>query len=469
MFEEEDIYSSKDEIKGNIDRFESMLADNKQYFFDVEDFEDITDHYIEQNSAKKAIEVIEYALNQHPDSSVLLLRKAQLLAALNKPQKSLDLLSKLEMIEPTNVEIHITKANILSQLRQYTKAAEAFKKALENADEDKDDIILNIAFEYTNMGNYDKAIIYLKQALEVNPENESALFELAFCFEITGRSEESIGYYQDFIDKHPYSSSAWFNLGVSYSKLNLYEKAIDAYDFSIAIDENFSSAYFNKANALASMHAFEEAIEVYKETFDHEEPDALAWYYIGECYEKLLMLNKALSAFRKATKLDPFLADAWIGIGMVLDEQGKTNEAVHFLEKGVNLDEKNADYWYILADLQSKRGFIDEAQIAYEKVIEFDKDHQEVYLDYSDMYFKTGDIDTALDLAYRGIKEQASNALLYYRITAYLMEKGYEIDAYDLFEIGLQINYAQKEQLFDYAPELTFDNLIQELIETYKA
>ena len=471
MFEEEDHFSSKDKTREIVNRFEKMLKNDEHYFFDVDDFEDIIEYYIEESNARKALKVIDFALLQHPDSFILLLRKAQLLAATNKPQKSLDLLGKLENIEPTNLEVHLTKGNIFSQLRQHSKAVEAFRKTLEYAEEDIDDILLNIAFEYTNMGKYDKAISYLKEALEVNPENESALFELSFCFEIKGKPEDSIEYYNEFIDNHPYSSSAWFNLGIAFSKQQLYEKAIDAYDFAIAIDEHYSSAYFNKGNALASLEKYNEAIEVYKETFKYEEPDALAYYYIGECYEKLFDYDKAISFYRKASKLDPYLADAWIGIGMVLDEQGKQNESVHYLKKGVEIDKRNAEYWYILGDLQKKRGFTEEAQLAYEKVIELDTENYDIWMDYSDMFYKAGETDHALNVLYRGLQHQAStpNALLYYRITAYLLEKGYKNEATDMFTLGLELDFKNHVSLFNYAPQLENNELLIEILDSHKS
>ena len=468
MFEDEELYSGEN-IKENINRFEKMLKENEQYFFDVNVFEDILDFYIEINNAKKAFKLIEFASLQHPDSTVILLRKAQLLASTNKPQRALEILSKLEGMEPSNVEIYFTKGNIYSQLRQYNKALESFKRALEYAEDELDDIYLSIAFEYTNLGNHTQAIAHLKKALAENPENESALFELAFCYEITGKAEESIQYYSEFIDNHPYSSSAWFNLGVAYSKISLFEKAIDAYDYAIVIDENFSSAYFNKANALVGLEKYQEAIGVYTETFKHEEPDALTFYYIGECFEKMENYNKALSYFNKASKLDPFLADAWVGKGVVLDALNRPNESIHYINKAIAIEKNNADYLYILADIQKKRGFIEEAQVAYKKVTELDPENNEIWLDYSDIFYEQGDTEKAIKIINEGIKKQPGNADLLFRITVYNIAGGLYNDAYDLFELGLQTDFEKHHLLFDYAPELKSNTMLIDLIDLHKS
>jgi len=467
--ENEELMSNSEQFKEMVVRFENTIKKNEQCFFDVSDFDDLIDYYFDRNNFSGASRVVEMATIQHPQSTVLMLRKAQLLASTNRPQKALEILSRLEIIEPSNIDIYYTKGNIYSQLRQYNKALETFKKAAEYAEDDRiDDVYLNIAFEYTNLKNYSEAIIYLKKALLENPENESALFELAFCYEITENTDESIKYYSEFIDKYPYSAAAWFNLGVSYSKMGMYEKAIDAYDYSIAIDENFSSAYFNKANALAELGQYKEAIITYKEVFNYEEHDALTYYYIGECYEQLENYEKAMIYFVKAAKQEPKLADAWVGIGMILDIQNKPIEGIHYIKKGIDLDAGNADYYYILADVQRKNGFTDEAEINYNKVLELNPENEEIYLDFSALYYEQGEIETALEIICEGIEKQSKNALNIYRIVFYLIENGNEKEAYSLFEMGLNMDFEKHTSLFEFVPELKNNDRLIELIEMYK-
>ena len=43
-------------------RFERMLEKNDHYFFDVEEFENLIDYYLDQNDTKKAKQVIDFSL-----------------------------------------------------------------------------------------------------------------------------------------------------------------------------------------------------------------------------------------------------------------------------------------------------------------------------------------------------------------------------------------------------------------------
>ncbi|MCE3279110.1 MAG: tetratricopeptide repeat protein [Bacteroidetes bacterium] len=87
-----------------VDRYEEMVLNNKHYFFDSEQFEDIIDYYIDKNNPKKSLQVIEFAIGQYPFSTVFFLRKAQILAATNQSQKALEILSFVESMEPSNAE-----------------------------------------------------------------------------------------------------------------------------------------------------------------------------------------------------------------------------------------------------------------------------------------------------------------------------------------------------------------------------
>ena len=269
FFEHED----DDSLSDLLERFDTMLSEDAHYFFDVEEYEDLIDHYLSINDLKKCSSAISHALEQYPGHSNLMIRQAQLLVSTNKAEKALRVLARVEDIDPSNSDIYITKGAIYSQLKRYDDAIKEYNKALSQGE-----ILSSI--------------------------------------------------YSNIMDRHPYSRFAWFNLGVAYNNIELFEKAIEAFDFAIAIEPTFSSAYFNKANSLAGMQMYHHAIAAYRETFEHEEPEALTYYYIGECYEKTGELDKAIENFRKTIEMDENIADAWVGLGVCYEEKGNAKSAL---------------------------------------------------------------------------------------------------------------------------------------------
>ena len=380
-----------------IKRFEELLSNNTRSFFDADEFDILIDYYLTANQYHKALQAVDFALEQYPYSIDFLIRKSQLLSANKETRKALELLLQAEKIDPLHPEIFMTRGSIYSLTGLPEEAIKNFKKSIELAGESKEiieDGYLYLAFEYENLEQYEDAIFCLKKTIDLNPLSDAALYELSFCFEITNKDSEAVEYFNAFLDKHSYSNCAWFNLGVAYNRLGLFEKAIESYDYVIAIKEDFSPAYFNKANSLANINKLEEAIACYEETFKHEKPEAITYCYIGECYEKLKNLG-----------------DAWIGIGIVLDQQDKLTEGIHYLKKAIEIDKTNADYWYVIGDAYQKLGFAEEAKDSYKKVIELDPSLENIWLDYSNLLFEEGDKEDAVEILAQGIKHGSLPAL----------------------------------------------------------
>ena len=79
--EEKPSYMDKNDAgQPSVKRFEDMIAQDAQYFFDVDEFEIIVDHYVNECNYRRALRALRFATSQHPCSSELLIRKAQILA-----------------------------------------------------------------------------------------------------------------------------------------------------------------------------------------------------------------------------------------------------------------------------------------------------------------------------------------------------------------------------------------------------
>ena len=74
------------DITATVQRFESMLNEKTNLFFDVEEFENLLEFYNSKSNFKKSLNVAKSALEQHPSSASLLVSVAQLYASIHKPQ-----------------------------------------------------------------------------------------------------------------------------------------------------------------------------------------------------------------------------------------------------------------------------------------------------------------------------------------------------------------------------------------------
>ena len=65
--------SGENKIAKLISRYENMLNNNTQSFFDTHEFEDIADHYIEKGLLGEAMGSMEMASTQYPFSANFLM------------------------------------------------------------------------------------------------------------------------------------------------------------------------------------------------------------------------------------------------------------------------------------------------------------------------------------------------------------------------------------------------------------
>ena len=452
----------------SVERFERMLQNDEFYFFDVDEFEDLIDHYIEAGNPKNALKAVEMGCEQHPSSFSLLLYKAQILASTHKPRKALEILLKVESGEPNNIDVHLVKATVHSQLREYKKAIDAYRMALKlSTGPEKEDIYISMAFEFENMDEYRLATKYLKKTLALNPENETALYEIGFCFEIQEMCEQGIQYFEDFIDENPYSYAAWYNMGLLYGKIELFEKAINCYDFTIAIKDDFSSAWFNKANSYSRMEQYEDAIDSYKRTLDIDSSDGTTYFHIATCYEELENLEMALNYYHKSISSDPYFADAFLNLGFLYQELGRLNEGIHYVKKALELDPKQVDYLLAYGSLQIRMGFYTEAFQAFEEVIKIQDDQKEVWSLYAHGLYVSGERRSAKKLIQRAITMLPDNAMNYLCYAAILFKEGNINEGLEETENSIIIDQSIAKRLFNFYPDGVDNVDILELFEKY--
>ncbi len=142
----------QDHQQGCVQRYESMLSQGTKSYFDVEDLELVIDHYLHENDARRAKEALDFAKAQHPGSVELMYSEAVVLMNLGRLNRALEVLDALGKLEPWSAEVHLHKGSIHSQLRNYRRAIEHYRTALELAEEGHDEILLDIAERGRSLG-----------------------------------------------------------------------------------------------------------------------------------------------------------------------------------------------------------------------------------------------------------------------------------------------------------------------------
>jgi len=464
-----DDFQEDDNFSAVVNRYKEMRQKKFSTYFDVEEYENIIHYFVEMDSIDEAFQACEYALSQHPDSTLLLLKNAQLLIDKGLPEKALGILNMLNKYDPQSVDISLAIGSAYCLLGDIKKSTKIFDNALKIVDRDENvDLLLGISHVFVHAGYFDIGLKYLLQAQEIVPHYPSLIYDLAYCYEKVGENEKSISYYLEFIVHRPFSESAWYNLGILYNKTNQFEKAIDAYDYALAISPDYSSAYFNKANTLANYHQYAEALEVYKLYIEIDSGSAQAHCYIAECYEKTDDPTNAIEHYKKALEIDSNFQEAWIGLGVVLYELQQFILSLLFIQKAVIVDESNPEAWFLLGKVSSGLNFIEGAEFAFTKSIELDPYDQDVWIEYSETFINIDKVEEGIKILQTAYKFNSGNAAINYRLAAYLFYVNeHKLALYHL-ESALEQGYNEHEEFFNLYPDAKKNEQIAQLINRYQ-
>jgi|GEM_PF-267598 len=468
MEEEENGFNSGNEssefIRRSLEKYEEMRQRRENYFFDVDALISIIDHFTDHLEYEKAMEVVRYALKLHPGTGHFTLKEAHLYALTGRKSEALKLLDLVENISPFDIEIHLIRGNIFNALEKYDDAIISFRKALDMAEDQKDDIFLSLAITFQNMSDFDQAVEYYKMSLLNNPENETAMEEMVFSLEAGNRIGEGIEFYKRLIDESPYSFMLWYYLGELYTKAGDFEEAIRAYDYTILIKEDFAPAHLDMAQALAMLERFRDAIERFKLAFEYCTPDAFTYYSIGECHENLREFGTAREYYLKAVKMAPEMSQAWYGIGVTFEEEDRWYQAVHYIRKALDLENRNPEYWLAMGDCECRLENYESAENCYKEVIRLDPENEEGWIAYSELLSVMNRAMDAYEILAQARDIHDSKNEILYRQVCYLYQAGYLEDAYGLLTEAVSRNSEGSHILFEVMPSLESDSRIKSIL-----
>ncbi|MGY6560503.1 MAG: tetratricopeptide repeat protein [Luteibaculaceae bacterium] len=465
----DDSFDEFDETVEIVSRFEKMLMSNEEYFFDLEEYELMIDYYFDIQNINKANIALKYANRHFPESTGLKLREAQIASSNGKLNSALSILNKLEMLNPLDEDVLLTKASLLSQLKQHKKAIEYFERVIALGVPQKDDILIDMALEYEFMQDYQSAIERLREALTINPENEAALYEISYCYDMVSDTNACISFLKEFLDENPYSYTAWLNLGNCYMKIDNYTGAIEALEYCVAIKEDFSFAHLNIALSNMEIEAWQNALDAFTETLKYEPPRAMTLCYMGECHEKLGNLKEAKKFYQKALAEDDTWSDAWVGLGVLLDIQGKTEEAIPFLKKAVACDDGETDNYLVLAEAYIRISEFEKAQDTIEELLDFDPGNQEALITLSELMHINHNAEESFERLLESLLfVDVIEAPLKYRMAALGFITGHNDLGMNFLTEGLEEDFPGHKAFLAYLPEAITFAPILELINLYK-
>ncbi|MCK5794923.1 MAG: tetratricopeptide repeat protein, partial [Anaerolineales bacterium] len=174
-----------------------------------------------------------------------------------------------------------------------------------------------IGVAYAFLGEDDKALALLHQAVELDPALLEAYRTRAAIYFRTGDLNRSIDDYSWIVESDPGDVEARFQRGVAYFDLGSLEEAIE--DWSVVIEgqpEN-SDALFNRGIAYNQLEEYEKVIDDLTRYLAVVDDSSPALNNRGLAHLSLGNLEEARIDFEKVVELDPDAPEAHFNLGNI--------------------------------------------------------------------------------------------------------------------------------------------------------
>lgn len=396
-------------------RFEEMIENNDEFYFDTEEYVDIIIYYLELGDFSYAELAVNHALKIHPNSLEIKTKQLEVFLELERYGKAKELIDELHQSSLEDTDFLVCCAKYYSNLGNPIKSIEYCTKALELQEEEN--FLHNfIADEYVNLDDPFNALKHYSAALEHDPYDDYSLENVMVCYTKLNRPQEALDFLNQYLDRFPFSETAWYEYGQYFFNKKNYEEAIRGFDYLLAINSSAVGVYANKASCYEAMGEWEKAVGVYEEMLELEYTKAFTYYKIGLCYKEAQKPVQALTSFQKSLREDPQFYLAMMEQSQIYEDMGNPKEALYFAQEAVALNEGNLEYQKRLAFLYITCGEYEESLSCLKKLIEAEPTRFYNWYAYSEVLMLIGEYEEAVTVLTQALQHQ-KRAELYYQLS----------------------------------------------------
>lgn len=219
--------------------------------------------YMAQKEYMKAIDDICKALEIDSDS------KAHYLL-FQFPYKLQNLvitkLMGLSAKHPDTGEYEYYTALVYTAQRMFDKSNEALERAF--AIDARSFILEMIADNYSETGDYTKALHYIDRAIQMDPDDDNLMAKRADILGESGDIDGAIVQWGEYIKKNPDFYGGYYRRGFFEDNSERTEEALADYDMAIMLFPQYAYAYLGKGDMLERLGRHEEAVLAYQKVIE---------------------------------------------------------------------------------------------------------------------------------------------------------------------------------------------------------
>jgi len=183
-----------------------------------------------------------------------------------------------------------------------------------------DENLLNaIGWEWIQIGEYQKGLEFVEQALAINPKKAHIIDSKAVALKNLGRFKEAKEWFEKVFEIEKMESQK-MEIGICHRK---YGNNLDKDDKE-------------KHNI--------ESIKIFDSILEKNNSSAEAWYQKSLCYWNLKQYDEGKNCLLKAIEINPHKKQYWFELGEICELQLKSMQAIMYFDKSIKIEASSDAY-----------------------------------------------------------------------------------------------------------------------------
>lgn len=194
----------------------------------------------------------------------------------------------------------------------------------------------------TQDGDYPAALVFLREAIALEPGSPLMYEEMADIKIKIGQIPEALEYINKAIALDPNYRPPYVLGGVVLSSIGKDLEAADFLRKAVKIDPTKEDAYLHLALSLTRLFEYEEAVSTLKTLVKLNPDSILGYYYLGRAYSQMKLYRDALGYFTKVLEIRPDFDQATIDMAATYEAMGDYSRAIDTYRLLVNKEDHRA-------------------------------------------------------------------------------------------------------------------------------
>ncbi|HVA38920.1 MAG TPA: tetratricopeptide repeat protein [Candidatus Dormibacteraeota bacterium] len=315
-----------------------------------------------------AIPKLQAALKKNPNDRDALLKFAEYMSAVHRPDQALAATQKLEQLGVKTAEVYYYQGSALADLGDDKDAITALQKASDLAPTNAA-VLVRLADLYLRANRGPDAERVAQRAITFNKGDSSAYDTLGMVYAAEKKYDEARKQFEQAYKVDSKDPSSLMLEAQTYIDEKTPRKAVDVYDRILAANKNNKDAIYGKAHAYAAADDVVKAVQQYDELLALDPKNVQIELEIAGLYASKSLDSDAQKAFQKAVDDHPGLSVPLISYGQYWYGKKQTAKAVALWKQALGPKGNDPDALNVLAQYSMSAGKYADAASYLNKLI----------------------------------------------------------------------------------------------------